>query len=79
MLFQYYVDKAQAVLLEKSFDDLLLEMIKSAKYLSFGIEPVLGFLIAKELEIKNLRQILIGKLRHVPSELIQKSVRKTYV
>ncbi|MFB0527345.1 MAG: V-type ATPase subunit, partial [bacterium] len=41
-------------LLEKLFDDYLLTFVKKAKYISFGIEPLIGYLVAKEMEVKNL-------------------------
>ncbi|GAI62431.1 unnamed protein product, partial [marine sediment metagenome] len=43
--------------LEKLFDDYLLNFVKKAKYISFGIEPLIGYLVAKEMEVKNLRTV----------------------
>ncbi|MDD2495429.1 MAG: V-type ATP synthase subunit C, partial [Tissierellia bacterium] len=38
--------------LEKLFDNKIMEHVKSAKYISYGIEPLVAYLIAKENEIK---------------------------
>lgn len=65
--------------LEKLFDNKLIEYIKAAKYISFGIEPLVGYLIAKENEIKIARIIMAGKLAEIPSELIRERLRETYV
>jgi V/A-type H+-transporting ATPase subunit C len=65
--------------LEKLFDNKLMEHVKSAKYVPFGIEPLAGYLIAKENEIKIARIILAGKLTGIPSELIRERMRETYV
>ena len=65
--------------LEKLFDNKLIEHIKTAKYISFGIEPLVGYLIAKENEIKTARIIMAGKLAGIPSELIRERLRETYV
>lgn len=66
-------------LLEKLFDNRLIEHIKSAKYISYGIEPLAAYLIAKENEIKIARIIMAGRLAGIPSELIRERMRETYV
>jgi V/A-type H+-transporting ATPase subunit C len=65
--------------LEKLCDNKLMEHVKTAKYISYGIEPLVGYLIAKENEIKSARIILAGKLAGIPSELIKGRLRETYV
>ena len=64
---------------ERIADDMKLKYVKDAKYVSFGIEPLIGYLIAKEMEIKNLRIILTGKVTEVPVEKISERLRDTYV
>lgn len=66
-------------LLEKLFDNKLIEHVRSAKYISYGIEPLAAYLIAKEHEIKIARIIMAGRLAGIPSELIRERMRETYV
>nr|WP_312576506.1 V-type ATP synthase subunit C [Sedimentibacter sp.] len=65
--------------LEKLCDNKLMEHIKTAKYISYGIEPLVGYLVAKENEIKSARIIMAGKLAEIPSDLIRGRLRETYV
>lgn len=65
--------------LEKLCDNKIIEHIKTAKFISYGIEPLVGYLIAKENEIKSARIIMAGKLAGIPSELIRGRLRETYV
>jgi len=65
--------------LEKLLDNKLIQHVKYAKYVPFGIEPLAGYLIAKDNEIKIARIILAGKLAGISPELIRERVRETYV
>lgn len=46
---------------ERACDGALMGVIKESRYYAMGPEPVYGFLLAKETEVKNLRVILRGK------------------
>lgn len=65
--------------LEKAVDNFLIAYIKKAKFVSFGIEPLVAYLIAKENEIKLVRIILTGKKNGLPPELIKERLRDSYV
>ncbi|MBM3234957.1 V-type ATP synthase subunit C [Candidatus Poribacteria bacterium] len=65
--------------LEKFSDNYLLNYIKRAKFAILGVEPLLGYLLAKEHEMKLIRIIMIGKLNGLPSESIRERLRETYV
>jgi len=65
--------------LEKLCDDLLMDYVKDAKYASFGIEPLIAYMAARENDIKTVRIIMSGKLANIPAELIRERIRKTYV
>lgn len=65
--------------MEKLLDNKLIEHVKQAKYVPFGIEPLAGYLIAKDNEIKIARIILAGKLAGISPELIRERLRETYV
>ncbi|HER24903.1 MAG TPA: V-type ATP synthase subunit C, partial [Candidatus Atribacteria bacterium] len=65
--------------LEKQRDNFILNFSKIGKYITFGIEPLVGYIIAKENDIKNIRIILSGKLNKLSPEQITERVRDTYV
>lgn len=64
---------------EKLADDFLLNNIKQAKYLTFGPEPLAGYLLAKENELKLIRIIMVGKINRLPTEEIKERLRDVYV
>ena len=64
---------------EKLTDNYIINYIKPAKYIIFGIEPLIGYLLAKEHEIKLIRIVMTGKLNDVPTEIINERLRDTYV
>ncbi|MBU5484890.1 V-type ATP synthase subunit C [Clostridium sp. MSJ-11] len=64
---------------EKLTDNYIMDYIKKAKYVSFGIEPLLGYIMAKESEIKTVRIIMVGKLNNVAPEVIRERLRDVYV
>lgn len=65
--------------LERETDNYLLGIVKMAKYRAFGIEPLFGFAIAKENEIKILRLVLTAKRMKLNVEAIKERIRLTYV
>lgn len=65
--------------LEKLLDNKLMEHVKSAKYVPYGIEALAGYLIAKDNEIKIARIILAGKTAGISPELLRERLRETYV
>jgi V/A-type H+-transporting ATPase subunit C len=66
-------------LLEKLMDNYIIEQFKKAKYLSSGLEPLVGFYLAKENEIKTLRFILVSKKNYLSTEQIKERIRTSYV
>lgn len=73
------VDTGMFTTLEKLLDNKLIQYIKNAKYVPFGIEPLVGYLLAKDNEIKIARIILAGKLAGISPELLRERLRETYV
>ena len=65
--------------LEKLCDNHLIDYARDAKYISYGIQPLISYLAAKENEVKTARIVLAGKLANIPSELIRERIRNTYV
>jgi len=76
---QHYEQTGSLGQLEKLADDFLIDLVKPARALSLGPEVILGYLVAKENDIKNLRIIWQGKLLGIPKEEIRTNLRKTYV
>lgn len=77
--FEEFKKSGSLHVLEREIDNTLMEVIRRAKYLVFGIEPLLGYAIAKEIEVKNLRMIMVLKLMQVKTEYIKERIRNSYV
>jgi V/A-type H+-transporting ATPase subunit C len=65
--------------LERLIDDYILELAKKGKYVAFGIEPIVGYLMAKENEVKIIRIIMVGKINDIPNDIIRERLRDVYV
>jgi V/A-type H+-transporting ATPase subunit C len=63
---------------EREFDNYLIERIQPAKMISFGIEPLVGYWLAKENEVKILRIILVGKVNQMANVEIKGRLRHAY-
>lgn len=59
-------------------DNYLTGMYEQARTTAFGPLPLLAFLNAKDIEIKNLRLILVGKRAGFTKEQLQERMRMTY-
>ncbi len=64
---------------EKYLDNEKMDFVRDALYVPFGIEPIVGYLEAKEAEVMNLRMILTGKISGMDDALIKERLRETYV
>ncbi len=65
--------------LEKWADDLWMSLAREANYIPFGAELLVGYAIALEYEIKNIRILLAGKDAELPSDVIRERMRMSYV
>jgi V/A-type H+-transporting ATPase subunit C len=74
-----YISKGSASLLEKLVDNYIMNMMKDAKMIAFGGEPLLAYIYAKETEIKVIRIIMVGKLNNITGEVIRERLRDVYV
>lgn len=72
-------EKGSGSLLEKLSDDYITTFLKEGKLVPFGIEPLVGYLWAKEIEAKNIRIALVGKINKLPAEAIRERIRDVYV
>ena len=65
--------------LEKVIDNHLMDFAKESKKVSYGPEVIMGYLISREMEIKNLRIILTAKLNSLSREFMEERMRDLYV
>jgi V/A-type H+-transporting ATPase subunit C len=56
----------------------IIEFLRKTKYISFGIEPVLAFYLARDHELKIVRAILNGKRFNYPQEKLKRRMRELY-
>ena len=68
-----------AAALERAADDELMEVAREAKMVSFGAEILVGYLIAREYEVKNLRILLAGKSVGLTTDALRERMRLSYV
>lgn len=65
--------------IEKYGDNFILDYLRKTKLISFGPEPLIAFIIAKENEIRAIRIILTGKKNDVHPDIIRERLRDVYV
>lgn len=76
---EYYTKTGSVSLLEKLSDNYVMDMMKDAKIIPFGVEPLLAYIYAKETEIKIIRIIMVGKLNNISAEVVRERLRDIYV
>ncbi len=74
-----YVQNGSLKIFEKLSDNFIMSFIRDSKYVSFGIEPLLAYIFAKENEIKIVRIIMVGKLNNISGDVIRERLRDIYV
>ncbi|EDS77463.1 V-type ATP synthase subunit C [Clostridium massiliodielmoense] len=74
-----YTQSKNLKILEKLSDNFIMNFIKDAKYVSFGSEPLIAYIFAKENEIKIIRIIMVGKLNNIDADVIRERLRDIYV
>jgi V/A-type H+-transporting ATPase subunit C len=77
-ILEEYNQTRKIASIEVLFDNYLTENIKKAKYVNFGAEPLIAYVIAKEMEIKVIRIIMVGKINNVPVHIISERLRELY-
>ena len=63
---------------EKLCDNLMVGVLKQSRFVPFGIEPVLSYLVAKENEAQAIRIVMASKIAGVAPEKITERLRETY-
>lgn len=65
--------------MERQMENGLMEIVKPAKRVIFGPEPLFAYVVAKERENKLLRIIMVSKLNNIAPERIRERLRDIYV
>ncbi len=65
--------------IEKKTEDMIMTTAKGAKFVPFGAEVAIGYIMALEYEVKNIRIILAGKGAGLAPETIRERLRENYV
>ncbi len=79
-IFDDFAKNQNLSIIEKGFDNVLAKFLKdNTKYLISNIEVVYTYYYLKNIELKNIKLIYIGKVNHLAKDLIIKTLRKSYV
>ncbi|MCM8770667.1 MAG: V-type ATPase subunit [Candidatus Omnitrophica bacterium] len=73
------MQKNSFIALEKAISDFLIQMLKPAKYLSFGPEAIIAYYFAKVNEINLIRLIILAKLNGVSPDVVKERLNNVYV
>ncbi len=65
--------------LDRACDNVLVEHLKRAKYVAFGIEPIIGYLAAREAELTAVRIVMSARSAGLDSERIMERLMDSYV
>ncbi|MDL2274203.1 V-type ATPase subunit, partial [Oscillospiraceae bacterium OttesenSCG-928-G22] len=65
-------------LLERLFDNALIERARQSKYIAFGPENLFSYLVSKENEIRQIRILLTCKLNGIDPALLRERLRENY-
>ncbi len=72
-------DSTSIAALEKDVDNFLVSYMRKTRFVAFGIEPLVAYLLAKENELRQVRIILTGKRNDIPADVIKERLREVYV
>ena len=64
---------------EKACDDAVTATAAQAKSVPFGVEVVIGYLVAKEIEFTAVRVIMASRMAGIRGETIRERLRESYV
>jgi V/A-type H+-transporting ATPase subunit C len=67
------------VVFERMGRDFILEYLRRANLIAFGIEPLIAYVHAKENELRMIRTIMVGKINALESKRIKESLPRVYL
>jgi V/A-type H+/Na+-transporting ATPase subunit C len=65
--------------LERACDNVLLKKIDSAKMVAYGIEPLIAYILRRQIEIKLVRTAVLAKLDGLARGDIEERLRTIHV
>jgi V/A-type H+-transporting ATPase subunit C len=65
-------------LFERASDDFLTRMLQPARYLSLGPEPLWAWHLAREIDAKNVRTLVLGTLAGIAPERLRTLLRRPH-
>jgi V/A-type H+-transporting ATPase subunit C len=75
----YLQAQGSFLVFEKMREAFLLNYIRRADLIAFGIEPLIAYLYKRESEIRTIRTIFVGLLNNVPSQTIKEKISRAFV
>lgn len=64
---------------ERLCDNAVMSYLSDARRVSFGAEPILGYLYARESEATTIRIIMSGRMAGLDTDIIRERLRDSYV
>jgi V/A-type H+-transporting ATPase subunit C len=75
---QFYERLGRMTELERQMDMDAMAKARAARHDPFGIEPVAGYILAVENELKLIRLIMVAKTNRIPDNKLRERLRDTY-
>jgi len=72
-------EKDTFIVMERGFEDFLMDYLHRARYIVFGPEPVFAFALARKRELRLIRLVATGKVNQIPTGMIKERISETYV
>jgi V/A-type H+-transporting ATPase subunit C len=63
---------------DRERDNHLINYIKLARNVTFGVEPVFSYFMARKYDLNNIKMILVGKMYDIPVEKIRERLTITF-
>ena len=63
---------------EKACDDAVTAVVRQARRVPFGEQPLVGYLYAREAELTTIRILLNGKLAGLDRATLEERLRESY-
>ena len=72
------VEKGSFSTLDREADNLIMRIMQLTRYVTFGIEPVVAYFIARQQDLNIVKMILVGKLNEIPAERMRERIPVTF-
>ncbi len=73
-----FMSNGELAELERLSDNFILEYVSKARYTAVGMEPLIAYVVAREMEMTNIRIVMVGRINGLSSESIRSRLRRTY-